>query len=50
MIYRELCRRLEVVKSRLMTLYFKSHLLKRHKEVIDISQKYLVIVSKYNQY
>jgi hypothetical protein len=48
-IYKEFYRRLEAIKSRLMTLCFKSYLLKRHKEVIDMFQKYLVIISKYNQ-
>jgi hypothetical protein len=47
-IYKEFYRRLEVIKSRLMTLCFESYLLERHKEVIDIFQKCLVIISKYN--
>jgi hypothetical protein len=48
--YKEFHRRLEAVKSSLITLCFKSYLLKRHKEVIDMFQKCLVIVSKYNEY
>jgi hypothetical protein len=47
-IYKEFYRRLEAIKSRLMTLYFKIYLLKRHKEVVDMFQKCLVIISKYN--
>lgn len=35
-IDKEFHRRLEAVKSSLITLYFKSYLLKRYKEVIDM--------------
>jgi 5-methylcytosine-specific restriction endonuclease McrA len=47
-IYKEFHRRLEAVKSSLMTLCFKCHLLEWHKEVIDMFQKRLVIVGQYN--
>jgi hypothetical protein len=42
--YKEFHRRLEAVKSSLMTLCFKCYLLKWHKEVVDMFQKCLVIV------
>jgi hypothetical protein len=48
-IYKEFHRRLEAIKSHLMTLRFESYLLERHKEVVDMFQKCLVIISKYNQ-
>jgi hypothetical protein len=47
--YEEFYRRLEAVKSSLITLCFKSYFLKRHKEVVDMFQKCPVIVSKYNE-
>jgi hypothetical protein len=47
-IDKELHRRLEAVKSSLMALSLKSNLLKRHKEVVDMFQKGLVITSKHN--
>jgi hypothetical protein len=47
-INKELHRQLEAVKSSLIALSLKSNLLKRHKEVVDMFQKGLVIASKHN--